>query len=298
MEKLAAIRARYAKFILDVAESLPNFNGGVIANFQDQRKHQRKNAQEDYDRSRIPEGVQVRLHSFTLIRPYLVEDIKTLEAWIRDLFPKSIFQPLQPREMLGESKSLSGSSWAAVGAIVAKRDRIFPGATVIIPALPPEFESISVTTHRVLPSLFALSFEASLADTVSADLERLQKQKYLSEIKFRSWFPFTLRRWGSSQLRSEAVRERAIHDFVESVRTKATKFLTRHTPTPSTTDGGFFSIDEYRLSSKTEPPTIERSKWAWQFGLLGLSSPLRTPSQLSCSRIHLERWNIRTELLH
>jgi hypothetical protein len=278
MEKLDAIRARYAKFILDVAESLPNFNGGVIANFQDQRKYQRKHAKEDFDRSRLPEGVQIRLHSFTLIRLYLVEDFKTLDAWIRDLFPKGILQPFEPREMIGESDSLRGSSWATVGTIVASREAgIFGGETATIPTLPPEIKSVSVSIDRVLPSLLALSFRARLADTVAGDLEGLQKQSYLDEITFRSWFPFTFRRSGSSHVHSETIRERTIHDFVESVRTKATKFLTRTTPTPSTTDGGFFSIDEYRLSSKTDPPSIERSNWTRQFGFAWSLSTFKNP---------------------
>jgi len=118
----------------------------------------------------------------------------------------------------------------------------------------------------VLPSLIALSFKARLADKVSADLEHLQRRSYLSEIKFSSWFPFTVRRWGSSELSSDQVRERTIHNFVGDIRSKVNKFLVRHTPTPSTTDQDFFSIDEYRLSSKNEPPVIERSSWAWQFG--------------------------------
>jgi hypothetical protein len=264
---LETIRAKYANAILDIAESLPNFNGGVIADFQDRRKYQRKAAKEDFERSRLPEGVEVRLNSFTLIRLYLVEDFRTLEVWIRDLFPKSILQPFQPRELLGESDSLRGSSWAAVGTIVAKRGGgIFPGETAIVPSLPPEIKSISVTSHRVLPSLLALSFEARLADTVSTDLQRLQRQSYLSEIKFSSWLPFTRRHWGSSELSPDQVRERTIHNFVDSVRAKADKFLSRHTPTPSTTDRNLFSIDEYRLSSKSEAPVIERASWAWQFG--------------------------------
>jgi len=229
---------------------------------------QRKAAKEDFDRSRLPEGVQVRLYSLTLIRLYLLEDFKTLEAWVRDLFPKTIFQPFQPQEMLGDSDSLSGSSWAAVGTIVAKRGTgVFAGQTTLIPALPAEIESVSVTIHRVLPSLFALVFRARLADTVSADLQRLQRQSYLGGIKFSSWFPFTHRRWGSSELTTDTVRERAIHHFVDSLRAKATKFLARNTPTPSTTDRGFFSIDEYRVyTNKGESPAIERSTWAWQFG--------------------------------
>jgi hypothetical protein len=81
------LRAKYASLILDIAEALPTFNGGIVSIFQEQRRYQRESSKEDTEGSRVPDGVQVKLHSFTPLRLYLLEDLEMLNASLERLFP-------------------------------------------------------------------------------------------------------------------------------------------------------------------------------------------------------------------
>jgi hypothetical protein len=263
------LRVKYANFILDIAEALPTFNGGIVSIFQQKRKYQRKSLKEDLDRSGVPDEVQVKLHSFTLLRLYPLEDLEMLKASLEKLFPASIFN--RDREVIEDIESLRGLSWSYVGHIVAKR-RMFlpPGQVAILPDLPDGIDHIGLEVHRVLPSLLALSFKVTLADHVSISLARLYKASYLSEIRFHSWFPFGTRRWGSSELHAENVRERTIRDFVNVTRRAAEQFISRYTPWPSGSGiTAFVSVDEFRLASEKEKAAdmAKMGAWARQFGL-------------------------------
>ncbi|MGA9389348.1 MAG: hypothetical protein WBV69_02780 [Candidatus Sulfotelmatobacter sp.] len=261
------LRAKYASLILDIAESLPTFSGGIVSIFQEKRKYQRESSKEDTDRSRVPDGVQVKLHSFTLLRLYLLEDIERLMASLERLFPASALG--WAREIIGDSDSLRGLSWSYIGHIVAKRTMLFPGAVAIFPDLPSEIEHIGMEVHRVLPSLLALTFKVTLADDVSTRLARLYKRSYLSEIRFNSWLPLGSRRWGSSDLHAESIRERTIRDYVDVTRTTAERFVARYTPRPSNSGvPGFVSVDQFRLASEKEkaPDLRNMAAWSRQFG--------------------------------
>lgn len=261
------LRAQYANVILDIAEGLPTFNGGAVSIFQEERRHQRESSQEEAERSQVPDGVQVRLHSFTLLRLYPLEDLKMLKASLEGLFPASGLG--WDHGIIGDIDSLWGLSWSYIGHIAAKRTMFFPGPVAVFPDLPGDIEHIGVEVHRVLPSLLALTFKITLADDVSTRLARLYKRSYLSEIRFTSWFPFRSRRWGRSELQAESVRERTIRNYVDATRRTAGQFVARYIPGPSNSGvPGFVSIDQFRLASEKDKAPDMRNLGAWsrQFG--------------------------------
>ncbi len=192
-----------------------------------------------------------------------------LKASLEKFVPASIFSG--GREVIEDIESLRGLSWSYVGHIVAKRGMFLaPGQVAILPDLPDGIDHVGVEVHRVLPSLLALSFNVTLAEHVSVSLARLYRASYLSEIRFHSWFPFGTRRWGSSELHAESVRERTIRDFVNVTRRTAEQFVSRYTPRPSNSGiTAFVSIDEFRLASEKEktPNMAKMGAWARQFGL-------------------------------
>jgi hypothetical protein len=53
-------QARLSKVYLDCAEMLPRFGGGPISTLQLHREHQREDAEDTYQRTRLPEGIKVQ----------------------------------------------------------------------------------------------------------------------------------------------------------------------------------------------------------------------------------------------
>jgi hypothetical protein len=170
-------RVRWAEIILNVAESLPTFNKGVIADLQSLRKHQLEWADDDFKRSRLPEGVRVKLARFFLLQLYSIEDFEAFDKTLRRLFPETSADRLQ--ELRKGMQTLSGVSWSYVGHIVRMRKPFYPGELAIIEELPTEIEDISVEIQQVLPSLLVLAFGIRLAENLSTQLTRLYEARYL-----------------------------------------------------------------------------------------------------------------------
>lgn len=261
------LRARWADVILDLAESLPTFNSGIIAHFQATRKRQREWSDRDFEESRLPQGAKIRLCSFTLLRLYPLEDLEFMEAPLRRWFPRVWDERSQGES--ANAESLTGVSWSYVGHVAHKKGGLFSGELAILDDLPPEIEHISIEAQKVLPSLRALAFGVTLSEDVSAHLLKLHSARYLGQITFHRWLPLTRRTLGLAERPPEAAREAAIHSFVEDIRSKAEKFLTRHFPGPSHSGAHrFVALDDFHLSiAKSASPEVEsRAAWRRQFG--------------------------------
>ena len=81
------IRVFLSKKYLDWAETLPKFNGSFVMNLQHIREHQRSRSEDEFKRSRPPEGTEIEHLYFRLIEIFHIEEFdKLLEGLIR-LFP-------------------------------------------------------------------------------------------------------------------------------------------------------------------------------------------------------------------
>lgn len=262
------IRVKWADTILGGAESLPTFNAGIVAHLQFTRKRQREQSEREFTESRLPEGSKIRLVGTNLVRLYPLEDLGLMGRLLRKWFPKRWGDP--DRRIDGDEESLTGVSWSNVGHITRNAGGFFPREVAVLNDLPPEIEHISVGVQKVLPSLRVLMFGVTFTEEVSAELMKLHQGRYFGQVTFNSWIPPTLRFWGMAYGSPEAARQRAIYDYVENVRSKVKRFITRHFPgAPHPDPNHFVVLDEFHLSAD-EPTTADAAwlgAWGWQFGL-------------------------------
>jgi hypothetical protein len=262
------IRVKWADTILGVAESLPTFNAGIVSHLQFTRKDQREQSEREFGESRLPEGSTIRLCGTNLLRLYPLEDLEVMESLLRRWFPKASGDP--DRRIGGDAESLTGVSWSYVGHVARRASGFFPGEVAVLDDLPSEIEHISVGVQKVLPSLRVLVFGVTLAGGVSTELLKLHQARYFGRITFNRWIPSTFRFWGMTYGSPEAARQRAIYDYVENVRSKVKRFITRHFPGPPHPDPHHFVVlDDFHLSAD-EPAAATPAwpgAWGWQFGL-------------------------------
>lgn len=261
------IRAKWANTVLNLAESLPTFNAGVVAHLQQTRKHQRERSDREFEQSRLPEGRQVKLCGFNLVRPYSLEDLGSMDLLMRRWFPRAWEE--RGRSTGGDAERLTGVSWSYIGHIARRGSGLFPGEVAVLDDLPPDLERISVGTQMVLPSLRVLSFGVTLSEEVSTRMLQLYKSRYLGRITFNSWLPHRSHFWGRSEGSPDAARQIAMYEFIEGIRSKAKKFITRHFPGPSYWDQDHFvALDEFHLTKGQPGPddSSARVAWGWQFG--------------------------------
>ena len=91
-------QARLSKVYLDCAEMLPRFGGGPISTLQLHREHQREDAEDTYQRTRLPEGIKVQYLFFRLFELFQIEDFEQLQKLL-GIFP--------PRDIDSENDNLS-----------------------------------------------------------------------------------------------------------------------------------------------------------------------------------------------
>ena len=183
--------------ILDLAESLPTFNSGIIAHFQATRKRQREWSDRDFEESRLPQGAKIRLCSFTRLRLYPLEDLEFMEASLRRWFPRVWDERRQGES--ANAESLTGVSWSYVGHVAHKKGGLFSGELAILDDLPPEIENISIearkSSHRLGHWHSALLFPKTCRRIVL----KLHSARYLGQITFQRWLPLTRRTLGLAE---------------------------------------------------------------------------------------------------
>jgi len=221
-------RTKLAEKYLDLAERYPNFNWGPVRSFRRIRESQRRRAENAFQRSRAPEGAELSFLYFRLIEVFHLEDFGQLYSGLVRLLPGLVDHPIYESfssDFAHRSQSLEGTSWEKVGYLT--RDDAPVLATLDahrkIPGLPEEVRSVAVEVYKVLPSIYAVTFDVYLNGTATERLNQLHDKRYLPAIRFHRTIP--LKRLGGKVLlggRSESnpneAMEREILDWSDKLR--------------------------------------------------------------------------------
>jgi hypothetical protein len=168
--------------------------------------------------SRPPEGVAIEFRHFRLVELFPLEDFEQMDEGLRALIPPRAGESPRLGEFAQRADELLGGSMTVVGSIVRSGEGFFLAlGGRCMPGLPEEVRHISITAHKILPSLFAVTADVYLTDAATAHLKRLQEATYLPEVKFHSWNP---RKWrhGWTENTPDAVAEEAVLSWIEDLR--------------------------------------------------------------------------------
>ncbi len=212
---------------LDVAEMLPNFKGGSIRLLQNARNRQRTSAQEAFMKTRPMEGVSLKFDQLLLIEIFPIEDYTSLEQQLQKLFPGN--QKLE--EMMDSfsdvANNLFSGGWSNIGHIVREKVNsfFFPFAVATLPELPEEVYLIDISVSKVLPSIFAVSFNVFLAQEATERLQSLLGRHYLPHITFGGILPLRKNLNRRSELGSEQVMRKEVLQSLADLRLKIERQL-------------------------------------------------------------------------
>jgi len=225
------IRTNLGKKYLDWAETLPKFGRGTIASLQEIRERQRKHSEDAFQRSRPSSEMEVEYLYFRLFEVFHIEDTDRLLKGLVALFP-DLNEDFSGRNFSADftakaDRVTMNASWNLGYIIRDRRNPLMASRTYrIVPDLPSEFEDITVSLHKILPSLFIVVFDVRLTDRATKTLLRLQASHYLPEIRFRRLIPSGLMLGGYSESNCEAVMTREILTWLKELRGKAEKVVT------------------------------------------------------------------------
>jgi hypothetical protein len=225
------LRVTISTRLLDWAEALPRFSGGPISHLQLLRESQRTMSADAYERSRPPQGTECEFLYFRLIELYPIEDVDQMRIGLVSLFPtladnQRFGEPLRS-QLEDQSRSITTLGNWNLGRIVPPNSRWVIGDHRVAPELPKEVEYIEVWLHKILPSLYAITFDVHISDQTSRHLARLQTSHYLSEIRFanlisKDYF------MGHSGNMPDTVMKQQIQAWFDHLRATVETFVGKH----------------------------------------------------------------------
>jgi hypothetical protein len=141
-------------------------------------------AEEDYQFSRPPEGVELQFRFIRLIELFHIEDLERLQKAVLNLFP-GIEQDLNVKDRVRSFLEDAGdvfshdTSWK-FGFIA--RSRLFVHTPFREMAnLPEEVKHIDVEVYKFTPSSFALCLDVYMSDQATQKLNELHSKKYYKD---------------------------------------------------------------------------------------------------------------------
>jgi hypothetical protein len=194
------IRAAIGKWYLDSAEKLTKFGCGTIRELRRIREHNRKQAEEVYQNTRLPHGVELNYLSFRLVEIFHLEEFDELQRGLIHLFPsleRDVFERRFSEYFRSHADSINEGiwHWPMFGYIYRDQKQRLIGPTNWrgMPELPAEIHYVTLSLLRLLPSMFVVSIDAHLTEEASRRLRQLNDRKYLPMVLFRNLLPWRLR---------------------------------------------------------------------------------------------------------
>lgn len=185
----AYLRRSLARRLLGIAEKLPRFRAGRIAELQRIRERQREGARRHTELTRLPQGVTLELTTLLAVEIYSLEELEDVEHGLTRLFGRQrTIHNWRDAITLGTHQPRTRVR-APIGTIARTLPHFPVDHVAIMPTLPPEFVSISIGFSKLATGLFSLAFTAKLSPLVSEQLRKIHSSHYLGEVEFRWLLP-------------------------------------------------------------------------------------------------------------
>ena len=226
------LQAKFSPRYLEWAERFAWINWGPVKTLRVISKNLKIESENAYSRSRAPNGVTLTYHGFRLFEMFHLESFEPLYKGLVRLLPSLVEHPLHrtfTSDFHQQSQSLTGTSWEKLGYLVRDEIPFRLGEPYRkIPELPSEVRLIEVDLHRLLPSIYAVTFDVQLNQSATEQLIQIHDRHYLPMVRFHKSFPFT--RSGStfyvagfSSSNAEDEMSREIFEWSDSLRSRVEK---------------------------------------------------------------------------
>ena len=139
---------------------------------------------------RPPTGTELELLSIRMFEIYQFEQFESLRKGLIRLFPnKGALNNIESinNYFMHHGNSITGGGWMYVGFISGK-NKIFgkAGPYKNLPNLPDTIDYIDLHLHKYFPSILVITFDVYLNNSISKQIDELQKAKYWPESNIES----------------------------------------------------------------------------------------------------------------
>jgi hypothetical protein len=187
-------RTIISQLYLDIAESLPTFNGGFIADLQKVRKKwQNKNSL--IDRKSHINDYSLDYSRLELVEIFQTEDFPKLLSGIEKLFPNlKLNRPGEEdyynfKNTIYDHRRFSAQDIGVINKSGDKHPYLFTDNVAKIDTLPDEVKEIKVRIAKILPSIIIVIFSAKLTKTANISIQRILSKNVNISISFQNLNP-------------------------------------------------------------------------------------------------------------
>lgn len=182
------LKLKMSTKLLDFVEGLPRFRKGTISSLQNIRESQRKRSDCELENLKIPDKAQIKLKQMTLVLTFEHEDFNKISRGLKKYFVKNKTIEKFTKALKESENSIHVSSGHNLGYIVKKQSRYLFNSKVD-QYLPECVKHVSISSHRILPSIACIIFDFSLEEVISEKLNALQSKPFLGSIIFNNFWP-------------------------------------------------------------------------------------------------------------
>ncbi len=223
------LRAYLSCKILNLAEWLPDMKKGHIGFLQDVRRLQRSFSKQIVNHQSPPVSMKIEYKFFRLIEIFPLEYFDNLIRGLVSLFPYlNDYNRMYPPEQDFSQKlrSIYSIWWKNVGTIVKKKSaRWIIDREAELNGLADEIDFIDVQLHKFMPSLCVLYFDIFLSNQFTNELEKLQMDHYLREIRLAKLVPIGRRKRSFSMGSIDWEPKRNVTKYINRIRTNFEKII-------------------------------------------------------------------------
>lgn len=222
-------RSRLSENYIKWANRLTFLRGDGVTTLRHIKERQDKDSHDTFLKTRSPEGTTIELIYFRIFDIFQIENTDSLLSGLNKIFPKfsdPFFRGDYYEKFIQEATGISGGQWLNIGDIYRDRKGRFFGDRVReLKTLPPHVDYIHMELHKVLPSIFVVTYDVHLEESATNEINKLQNSLYKSEILFRRLIPYGKLGGGYSTNPAEHVMKRVIIDWLTDLRIQVEKCL-------------------------------------------------------------------------
>lgn len=222
-------RAKLAQAYIEWGNKFHFLRGDAIDELRRIKKKQDMDSQDTFLSTRPPDGNDIEYIYFRLFDIFQTEDTDYLIKGLRKLFPNfdnPFLHGDYHEKFIRNATGITEGEWLNIGYIYRERKgRLFADNSREYSRLPPQVDYVHIELHKILPSIFAVTYDVYLEECATIRLKELQCSSYKSEIRFRKIIPFGKVGGGYSFTNSESRMKREISYWLSNIRSQVEKCI-------------------------------------------------------------------------
>ena len=225
-------RSQLAEIYIKWANILTLFKGEGVKTLRHIKESQGKDSLAAFSKTRPPNGVSIEYIYFRLFDIFQIENVDSLLSGLKKLFPNfndPFFRGDFYERFIQNATGITGGEWLNIGYICRDRKGRFWGDRFReLKNLPSHVDYIQIELHKVMPSVFALTYDIYLEDSATQKLDELQNSYYTPEILFRKLIPYGKLGGGYSTNPAENIMRQEILNWLSNLRSEVEKCLEQY----------------------------------------------------------------------